>query len=426
VVPGGTDEPPTPDESILSRRFIDRTTQWSGLGELRLETEGSAGIRSHGVLRVGRARTRGDLEIEGDGPIRFGRLSAGGRFFFQAGPEGSGAGRTLTLRSSWLAPRLPGSWEARLGATGERSWAGADSLSRIFDYTRIRPSLQLRRPLGWTGEVALRAGIGVKSAPDSGSGEYRERWLEGEWTTFSFRGLQAGLRVRSEGRSYSPEVTVLPSYEEFAAEGEMELPVFRRLRLRLAPSLRRVAYASDDSLVFRDNDTGELLVRLEAPLGGGGGGEDGDARGRDESVETTAEGVGPGSFDLPGAWTLHGGLRYTLLRNERVRDADYRAGSLLLGGGRDATSSWWFDASGEVGRRDYRRSGAGGSLVFEGYDISVTGTDYTFVSFSLLGQLAMPRRLRVDLFGLVDRELHAKEEDDFSLWALTVSLTRGF
>jgi hypothetical protein len=32
----------------------------------------------------------------------------------------------------------------------------------------------------------------------------------------------------------------------------------------------------------------------------------------------------------------------------------------------------------------------------------------------------------VDLFGLVDRELHAKEEDDFSLWALTVSLTRGF
>jgi len=53
----------------------------------------------------------------------------------------------------------------------------------------------------------------------------------------------------------------------------------------------------------------------------------------------------------------------------------------------------------------------------------VSGTDYEFASLSFLGHAALGRRVRLELFGLFDRELHRERADDFHAVGVHRALT---
>jgi len=410
VDPAGTpgDAPGTPDEAVLARRFLDREMRFGALGELRAAREGELSFRGRGAVHLADDRARGDLDVEVRRRVPGGRLTLGGRLLLQHGSSGGGAGTVASGTAAWRSGRLPFGLELRAAASGEQSWAGADSLRDLFAYRLARPSLELRRPFGWAGGASLRAGLGRKWTHGSALGAYQERWGEAEWHHFGSGRRQYELRARTESRRYLRARTVIPSYDEARLEAAATIPLERRFRLHVAPKLFRAAFAADDSLVYRDHVSGELLVRLESGL-------------RDWRGGTPA---GEDSLLDPPDWLVRAGARLGWLRNERVREADHASASFVAGCARESLGGFWLDLSGEVGRRDYRRSSGTGTLVFEGLQISIAGTDYTFVSLSLVGQADLGRKLRLEAFGLYDRELHRAAADDFSLWAFTMALTR--
>src|SRR5512140_2370665 len=108
-----------------------------------------------------------------------------------------------------------------------------------------------------------------------------------------------------------------------------------------------------------------------------------------------------------------------LLRNRRIESADYRSWSVLAGFARTPGDAAWGDLTVEAGRRDYR-GGTSAAVAYQGFNLSLRGTDYTFVSGSLLGDADLSSRLRLEFFVLADVELHSDRNDDFSLWTGTL------
>jgi hypothetical protein len=127
----------------------------------------------------------------------------------------------------------------------------------------------------------------------------------------------------------------------------------------------------------------------------------------------------------PRLW-LGFGIRAEALQNEDSRSGDYDELAAVATIARDAIAGVWFDVRAEAGRRDYRGSGPRGGLIFEGLDLSLTGTDYRFISTTVLLEAPLPFSLLVSGFGQYDHEWHDVTADDFELWLVTLSLTRTF
>jgi hypothetical protein len=127
---------------------------------------------------------------------------------------------------------------------------------------------------------------------------------------------------------------------------------------------------------------------------------------------------------LGSDWAVKAGPGGGLLW-ERGGGGSYRTGRFRLEVSYEPLGSFWWHAGGDVGRRDYAEDVEAELLVFEGYNLSLTRSDYTFASLSLLGDAEIGwGGLAVELFLQHDVERHAVPEDDVSLTLWTMRITR--
>lgn len=393
------------DEAALSLRFRDESTRTSALLDLGLSRSGKDWLRSRAVVRSSQFRTRGDLEVAGGLPVPRGSVSLGERFYFQGGPQGTG-GVINQVSAAWQIRALPYGLNLQVKGSAEHSRSGEDSLASLFNYRVLRPSLDLRRPLGQAGDLVLRVGGAKKDTGGRAVGAYTGRWVEAEWIQWGSLDHAWNLRLRSEARGYGTGDTLTPSYDESELEADVELDGPWRLRTRFRPMARRIEYAVD-SEIFRDHWAAEGMLRAEASWR--------ELLGKEDLPDLAA-----------GDWSVSLGGKAGLLQHETRSDSNYHTLSALAGVSRDATERVWLDWTCEAGRRTYRVSGGTKGLVFEGLNISLSGTDYTFFSSSVLAEAELWSGLKAEAFGMVDHEVHGESEDDFSLWSFTFSLTRSF
>lgn len=397
------------DETTEDLRFRDATTRTSGLLRLRLDRVGSSWLQARGTLKSSLRRTRGDVELSGGLKRRAGDLAMSHRFHAQGGEDDPGSGFLYSVSGHWKTPELVHGIRLRAASVLDLSRAQGDSLSRLFDYEVWRPNLELSRAFGWTGYVRTRGGINRRET-SSGSSSYDARYLE--------LGGSFGVRhpwrfeLRSESRAYDEADSLSPSFHE----GRADLYGERQLHPALT-AIGELEYQdtqySIDSSVYRDNRRVDVSARLATD----------PARWTQPGDAATATGdLDALTALLQPAWTLALGARYVRLRYEETRPDDFDAWSLLLGLGRDGTASTWFDGTLEWGRRTYRTEQSALDLVFEGLNLNLSGTNYTFVSASVLGEAALYGPLRFTVFSQLDKEFHSDESDDFLLWIVTSSL----
>ncbi len=398
--------PGTVEDAALSTRYRSGSASAAGLAEVGVERRGGWWISGRGLLRTRRSRTRGSLDITAGGLTPVGELLAENRLYAQGGPEGSGAGLQDLVTVSMRRISLPGGLTLGLRGHGERSWAGDDSLRALYDYRVFRPSMDLSFRLGSSGDLAVRAGLDRKWTWRAARGAHKGTWVETEWMRWIGFANHAGLLARHESRSYARSDSITPSYGETRIDGRLEVSAPWRLRTTLVPVWSRTQYEFD-SEIFGDNWAGEVLLRTEVSLR--------EIGGHDDILS-----------DPHPDWNISLGSRLALRRSDARRDSDYRSAGGLFGLSRDAGGRFWIDLTGEVGRRVYRVSGGSQSLVFEGLNISLSGTDCTYLNATLLAETGLWAGFRCDLFGMYDQEFHVEPKDDFTLWSFSVSLTRLF
>lgn len=431
----------TPEEALEAVRFRDQTTRANALLRGHLLFSGSNYFDLHGTLRAAPSRTRGDAETETGIRRRAFDAWIGDRIHAQGGEDDPGGGFLNVARAGVRLKSLPGPLSMRLAFDHEYSRAGADSLARLFDYTSVRPRSEIRYDLGWRGDLSLEGGLTAKRA-ERGSSSYDRPWLEMGFRYAFPHDRTIDLAVRTETRRYLESDSLRPTLHEEELRGRWTIPFSTRWRTEWILGLHDLQYAMGSS-VFRDHASGEIEGLVSFDIGGSGTAEKSeveDRSGGDEALGSLADSLlmglqlddpmSAGDLDLdeflrPKLW-FGWGLRAEALQNEDSRRGDYDelAGVVTLA--RDATSGTWFDLRAEAGRRDYRGSGARGDLIFEGLDLSLTGTDYRFISTTALLEVPAPFSLSVSGFGQYDREWHDVRADDFELWLLTLSLTRKF
>ena len=393
------------EESTEDLRFRDETTRTSGVLRLRLDRLGETWLQARGTLKSSLDRTRGDVELSGGARLRAGDLSMTHRLHAQGGEDDPGSGYIYAVGGHWRMPPVVGGVRARASSRFELSRAQGDSLSRLFDYEVWRPSLELTRSLGWTAQVRVRGGLTLRDTSAETS-TYQSPYLElgGDF------GVRHPLHIefRSEGRTYEEADSLSPSFHEARLDvsGERELSSAWAAKGEL--EYRETQYSIDSS-VYRDNRHLEATASLATDPSRWG------AEPEDE-LDVLASLLEP-------RWSVEVGARYARQRYEQTRPDDFDAWSLLLGLGRDGTASTWFDGTIEWGRRTYREEQSAVDFVFEGLTLNLSGTNYTFLSASFLGEAQLYGPAKLSVFGQFDKEFHTDSADDFLLWILTSALT---
>jgi hypothetical protein len=107
-------------------------------------------------------------------------------------------------------------------------------------------------------------------------------------------------------------------------------------------------------------------------------------------------------------------------------DATFDSYGGILGVAREGSDEFWFDLRVEAGRRAYRNGSGTGSLVFEGLNLSLASSDYTYVQSSLLLEWTPIPWVRTEAFLQWDEELHDVSTDDFRLWMISLSVSHPF
>lgn len=424
-----------PEEAIEEIRFRDHDTRANALLRGRLLFSGSNYFDLHGSLRAAPSRTRGDAELETG--VRRDAFDAwiGDRIHAQGGGEDPGGGVLNVARVGGRLKSLPALLSMRFAFDHEYSRAGADSLARVFDYRTVRPRLQIRRDLGWRGDLSLEGGLTAKRA-DRGTSSYDRPWLELGFRYAFPRERTLDLALRTETRRYLESDSLRPTLHEDELRARGTVPLSSRSRTEWMVALHDLQYGTSSS-VFRDHLSGEVEGLVSFELGAPK-----PSSTRDPLLEIPLESLtdslllelalGPVEEELDlDDWMrprlrIGFGARAEALQNEESRRGDYDEFAAVATFARDAISGVWFDLRAEAGRRDYRGSGPRGGLIFEGLDLSLTGTDYRFVSATALAEVPLPYSLLISGFGQFDREWHDESADDFELWLFTLSLTRKF
>lgn len=388
--------PGTPvEEQFESVRFRDRDTLTDGLLRLRLFHVGSStnlGLR--GRFTTGSGRSRGTFEVEADHRTSNGnRMRLFDYFYGQSGGGESQEGFQNEMSLSWEPPWLGRDWDLRWRGRWDLSQSSGDSTSRIFNYNRARGEMRVSRSWGWGKEVALEGRWSGKWMDEGGPGSYRsgEGRLEVDWGLGSETPVSASYEV--ERRSYVGSESLTDSYWDHTINSRVTTELSRDWSLESVWVFRQTDYDTTGTIFF-DNRVlvGSILARLQ--LGG------------NWSIK-----LGPGM-----AW---------LATLDDVGFGSYKAGHLHAELAYEPLGGTWFHATGRVGRRDYGGDPEGASLVFEGYNLSLTSSDFDFVSAGILGEAKIGWGLTMELFLQYDVELHDIEDDDFTLSLLTLRVSRA-
>ncbi len=380
------------DDVLDSLRFRSQGTFPGGLVQLAIEHEKAPDIRVDAAFRVSEARARADLETYASWRRAGFRFLLLDRLEAEDGDVSAG-GLIHALTAGAARPLGRSGAEFALRWTEERSWAGEDSLRSLFAYRLARPTIRLSVPLGLLGELRVEGSRNRRWS--EGANSSRGGWCEIEAMRSNDEGRIDRIALRTESRRYLESDSLFPSEDRWGAEVEAERRLLGPIALRLADEFQEASYAADSDL-FADHreNTARLSLLAEWPALSG--------------TEFRCE-------------AIHGVIRH---ESDRSRDSD-RLG-VGFGVARTSESGLWCDFGAECGRRDFRVSGAGQGIDYDGFTFSFEGSDHTYASVSVVGEVPLPGRLRLDLFGHWEDERHDAKEDDVRLWILDLALTRGF
>ncbi|MEZ4651277.1 MAG: hypothetical protein R3E97_21295 [Candidatus Eisenbacteria bacterium] len=478
-------DPDDPLDDVADEiRFQDRSTESTALFSLRVR-ESSRFLDGTIRLKTRPEKSRAEMDVRGEFLPGPGMWRWQDRLYSEfAGSDADGGwihlvGATFSTRES-RARELQGSWWGRhavgvsLGLSHELSRAGEDSLASLFDYALLRPRAEL---FGQFGGVSLTAEGGTqrKRIVDGGDGSYDGSFVE-------LRGVRGRLNVvgRSEARTYEHADSLSPSYQDASGRIDWSHPIGGQDELRVEGALRSLQYATDSTIFrdhlewnaglawrrelgaepgaskpsmqagpHRDGSSGDLLEALrdldgalaelealEASLGTVPSDSPADLP-PDSTADSPADSTraAPPREEVPaallalpaaGKWYVELGVLGSGNVGESSDLGDYAEVAATGAVGRQGGERLWLDLSVDLGRRDYVRAGSSTDLVFEGFDFSLSGSDYTFLELSVLGEVGLPGALSFEVFGQYEDQWHDESADDFRLWILTASLTRKF
>ncbi len=403
----------TDGSDIGEELVVSREAKVMGLLELQLE-QGSTTDR---WLRLGNTTRAGDDRYRNSFLAEGGLNRGANRFRFEGswdrlgGGDEPAAGSTATLRGSWDRRRLPLGLSSQLLVAADWSRTDHSDLAAIFDYRTVRGHAELRGDLGSSFELRGAGGYRDKTATSSSVGSYGAGWGELELTGSSLAGHRGSLSLRIEDRSYASDTTGVPSSVELSCDGRYSRRLTDRLRPYLQQRFERETYDRPEG-IFQDHDAWEAEIGADFfPRGAA----DADLAAMDA-----------------GSWRLRIGGAYEIFRTEEIGedliafDSTFDSFGGLLGLAREGGSRLWFDFTLESGRREYRNSGESGSFVFEGLNLSLASSDYTYVSTTLIAQWSPSSAIRTEAFLEWDGEYHDRSQDDFHIWIINVAVTRPF
>jgi hypothetical protein len=301
----------------------------------------------------------------------------------------------------------------RIGAEWSRT-SNAD-LAQIFDYRTLRGHVQLSRDIGSRMEIRTLGGYRHKDAYSSDIGTYDEGTGEIELSGEPRTGDRLDATAEVEDRSYRSDRLGVPSSVLATFTSRYELRASDPLHPYLDSTIEAQNYRGESG-IFQDHHswkaevgTDIFLSRLRRPAVG----------------DTLIDG-------LPTDWRLRIGGTTEIFRASSV-DADsasflpaFNSFGGVMGIAREGGESFWFDLSVEAGRRVYRDHVDTLHLVFEGLNLSLASSDYTYLSASLLAQWTPVHWLRAEAFVQLDDERHDQKQDNFRLWIANLSLTYPF
>ncbi len=403
-------------EILLEEKPVrSRDTALLGLLELRSElgSPDAKWIRVIDTGRLGNTRRRNSLNVEGGLAGEADRVRLEGQWDSQGGEDEPAAGSQGALTGSWDRDSLPGGLRSQLRLGADWSHSTNDTLAAIFEYRVLRAQMQLRRDLARDLELRTLFGYRHKDAFRSTTGSYDSRYAEVEMNGSSRDHGRLDALLRYEDRSYATDTLGIPSSREYAGEVRYER--------RTGPALRpytehRYEWQDYDrsSGIFQDHRQWKGEIGTDLFWSGLRGG----SRGAQDL--------------LTPDWRIRLGAQAEVFRVGRG-DQDslsfttsYDRFGGLFGISLEGNDVLWLDLSMEIGHRDYRGQGAGGSLTFEGLNFSLASSDFTYLRASAVAQWTPVPWLRQEVFLHWDEELHEKSSDDFRLWILNISLTHPF
>ncbi len=410
VLPDGSIEDVLETDPVLSRSLSAL-----GLLELRLDSDALAPLSCSvsDVARVGDSRRRNSLRVESGYRAGADRLRLEGQWDAQGGKDEPAAGSNARLAGTWDRNRLPLGLRSQLRLGADWSHTEEEDLAPILESRVLRGHAELRRTMGRDLELRGQVGYRHKDALGSRIGSY-DAWIaetESDGTLgWSDRVL---LLLRAEDRNHAADTLGIPSSR--LAEVTARYEVARRDWIRPYTE-HRFEWQTYDAAsdIFRDHHgwSGEVGTELlwDASRGLRGSRRDDD------------------SPDL----RLRLGGQVEVFRSKATAtdtlaiDSTFDSYGGVLGIAREGSEEFWFDVSVEAGRRDYRNEAGSGSLVFEGLNLSLASTDYTYVHTSLLLDWAPAPWVRTEAFLQWDEELHEVSTDDFRLWMVSLSITHPF
>lgn len=395
---------------------VSREAVLMGLLDLRMEHGSTRDrwLRIGNTTRIGASRHRNSFSAEGGLTRGSDRFGLDGRWDFLGGSDEPAAGSTATLLGSWDRRDLPLRFRSRIQLAADWSETEEGDLAAVFNYRTLRSQLELRRDLGSSLQIRGAGGWRDKTAMRSSVSSYSAGWGEVELSGSTLLGTRGDLSLRIEDRSYSAagDSAGVPSSLEYSGDGSLE----RRLNRWLRPYARQRVEIEDYEEtrgIFQDHRSWEAEVGT-------------DLYPWERASSDTA------AFSLySSSWRIRLGGVYEIFRVDEDEDllsfdATFDRFGGVVGLAREGAGSIWFDWSVESGRREYRNSSEGETLVFEGLNLSLASSDFTYLRTTLIAQWAPAVPLRTEVFLQWDAEYHDRSADDFHLWIVNVAVTRPF
>jgi hypothetical protein len=405
----------TIEEILEVRPVVSRTATTLGLLETRLDsgTLGLASVSFSNIAHIGVQRARNTFRSEFSLRGALSRVRLDAEWDAHMGRKEPVAGSSAFLTGTWDRSRLPLGLRSQLRLAADWSHTDRKELAPILESRALRGHLQLRHDLGSSGEIRGLAGFRHKDALGSTVGTY-DAWF-GELETDAGSGTRQRIDIlsRVEDRTYVADTLGIPSSRIYELSTRYE----RRLAPAARPYVEQEFEWQDyrgPSEIFRDHrqwkfEAGTDIFR--------------------NALRDSGDGVEDG---LHPDFRMRLGGQFELFRSDQAEsdslsfDSTYDSYGAILGLAREGSESFWFDVGLRAGRREYRNGPGSAGLVFEGLNLSLASSDYTYLRASLLLEWIPESWIRTEALLQWDEELHDKSEDDFRLWIVNISVTHPF
>lgn len=410
ILPDGSIE-----EVLDAAPVLSRSVSTLGLLELRFDS-GAGGPFSlfvDNVARIGCTRSRNSLRSETAYRAGTDRLRFEGQWDAQGGKDEPAAGSSARLTGTWDRTGLPLSLGSQLRLAADWSHTEEKDLAPIIESRVLRGHAELRRAVGREFELRGQLGFRHKDALGSRIGSYGAWIGEAEAGGPMWWNDRVLLLLRTENRRHAADTLGIPSSQLTEVTARYELPRTASARPYMEHGFEWQDYRGP-SEVFQDHHgwKGEIGTDLfwSALWGHRTSG--------DEDPGTDIRFRAGGQYEI---------FRSVASASDTLSvDATFDSYGGIVGVAREGSDDFWFDLQVEAGRRMYRNGSRTGSLVFEGLNLSLASSDYTYLHSSLLLEWAPKPWVTTEAFLQWDEELHHLRTDDFRLWMISLSVSHPF